>query len=503
MSSITVVRTTSERFTQSLLIASISLVGIGAIIGLVGAYWDDAWHTDMGRDTFWSPPHLLLYSGPALVTVAVSIWAWLAYHEVGSLRATLRQRILLLGLVGAVVTPLSAPIDDYWHTAFGRDSILWSPPHMLGVVGIFALVSAALLRLSQMPGRAGRWLTLFSSGLMVAALLALVFEYESDVPQFSVVWYLPLLTFLAALTFGLCYAVSDERWLAGKAAAIYTVLMVGVILVLMAMDHSTPIVPIILFPALVFDLGAQRGWSRPLWAAAFALALYASYAPYLNFLLGGIYLTLSDLLLGLPVAFLAAWLALLISGRGEGRMPRRLLAAVLALLIGSLLAQPALAHDPGQGQEVGEMAIRVTQAAALIQLDAQVIGVDDCAGLEPLQMTARRAGQTLQSALVANGQCRFAGEMTLPERGRWFVYTELSRGAERLEAWLPVIAAAETNTTSRQASLYVVPRRTAWGSSLMLIAGVALYLIEAGIAWFVIHLFRQEARQRRPLPIAP
>jgi hypothetical protein len=31
---------------------------IGAITALIGVYWDDAWHTDIGRDSFWSPPDM-------------------------------------------------------------------------------------------------------------------------------------------------------------------------------------------------------------------------------------------------------------------------------------------------------------------------------------------------------------------------------------------------------------------------------------------------------------
>lgn len=30
---------------------------------LFGTYWDDAWHTDRGRDDFFIAPHLTLYGG--------------------------------------------------------------------------------------------------------------------------------------------------------------------------------------------------------------------------------------------------------------------------------------------------------------------------------------------------------------------------------------------------------------------------------------------------------
>ena len=33
---------------------------------ILGLGWDIRWHSTFGRDTFWAPPHLLLYSGIAL-----------------------------------------------------------------------------------------------------------------------------------------------------------------------------------------------------------------------------------------------------------------------------------------------------------------------------------------------------------------------------------------------------------------------------------------------------
>ena len=28
----------------------------------VGGYWDISWHRSIGRDTFWSPPHMAIYA---------------------------------------------------------------------------------------------------------------------------------------------------------------------------------------------------------------------------------------------------------------------------------------------------------------------------------------------------------------------------------------------------------------------------------------------------------
>lgn len=40
---------------------------------------------------------------------------------------------LALALLSVAVTLASGPIDNAWHIAFGRDSVIWSAPHILGI----------------------------------------------------------------------------------------------------------------------------------------------------------------------------------------------------------------------------------------------------------------------------------------------------------------------------------------------------------------------------------
>ena len=42
-------------------------------MSLFGTYWDDAWHTDRGRDSFFAAPHLALYAGVFVALVGVSL----------------------------------------------------------------------------------------------------------------------------------------------------------------------------------------------------------------------------------------------------------------------------------------------------------------------------------------------------------------------------------------------------------------------------------------------
>ena len=153
---------------------AIALVSL--VTALVGTYWDDAWHTDIGRDSFFSPPHILLFGGIALAGATIGSRALLHLLETRSLRSLLRQNGLALSLAGTLVTLASAPIDELWHTLYGRDAVAWSPPHMLGLVGVLLLVGGIQLdiRSQRIPG--ARALTHFANAGILATLLVLVFE---------------------------------------------------------------------------------------------------------------------------------------------------------------------------------------------------------------------------------------------------------------------------------------------------------------------------------------
>jgi hypothetical protein len=118
---------------------------------MVGGGWDIAWHHTLGRDTFWSPPHLVLYSGVGVMGLMclAAVMRTTVGRSVGPLvDATLVERWGLraprgFALVGvwALGAVLSAPFDDAWHRLFGIDVTIWSPPHL------FAIASAGAMRL--------------------------------------------------------------------------------------------------------------------------------------------------------------------------------------------------------------------------------------------------------------------------------------------------------------------------------------------------------------------
>ena len=119
-----------------------------------GVQWDIQWHVVVGRDSFWIPPHVMTYAGVTLVVLlSFGALGW----ETTRIRGGRRDPglVSVLGLRGTrgfhlaawgiALTVLAAPIDDLWHRLFGLDVTIWSPPHLLGILGAVINSLACLL----------------------------------------------------------------------------------------------------------------------------------------------------------------------------------------------------------------------------------------------------------------------------------------------------------------------------------------------------------------------
>ncbi len=120
-----------------------------------GVQWDIQWHVQIGRDSFWIPPHLMTYAGvtiAVLISFGVLACDTLRHLASGRLPAGTARIFRLTGTPGfhlaawgIALTVLAAPIDDLWHRLFGLDVTLWSPPHLLGLFGVAINTLACLL----------------------------------------------------------------------------------------------------------------------------------------------------------------------------------------------------------------------------------------------------------------------------------------------------------------------------------------------------------------------
>ena len=276
-----------------------AVVAAAAMV-VVGLMWDISWHMSIGRDTFWTPAHLLIQGGGLLAGLssgflalhttfrgsdaerasAVSFWGF---------RAPLGAWVCVLGC-GAMLT--SAPFDDWWHNAYGLDVRIVSPPHILLGLGMMGIVLGALLRtLALQNASDGRtrdraaFLFAVSSGFLLTILAVLLSEDAARTSMHLGTMYRTLSRVLPIVLVAVAVA-GRNRWPATTAAAVYMLLLALESWVLMLFPASPKLGPIyqdvthyvpldfpllLAVPALAIDLTWRRVRESSWWIAAIAL----------------------------------------------------------------------------------------------------------------------------------------------------------------------------------------------------------------------------------------
>ncbi|MFC7614941.1 hypothetical protein ACFQV2_16880 [Actinokineospora soli] len=142
------------------------------LLSLVGSTWDIQWHSDVGPDTFFTVPHLLLYAGAALagfVSLAVVLATTAAQRAGRPVDPTVGGRpIRIFGGVftapiGYVVSGTGAALfllyglwDLWWHSLYGFDAVIDSPPHIGLLLG--DMITSIGLIIVFAAGKANRWM---------------------------------------------------------------------------------------------------------------------------------------------------------------------------------------------------------------------------------------------------------------------------------------------------------------------------------------------------------
>src|SRR3989344_4396062 len=140
------------------------VLAILLFVAVLAGTWDAWWHGAIGRDSFWEPPHILLYSS-ILLAVILGIYGYLQTKEK-------RWRTLALVLV---LIPVSGPFDELWHRMFGVEDlsspfIVWSPPHM----AIIFSIMASMILLLPILRKDSRDMQVLLGSMIFAALLNLI-----------------------------------------------------------------------------------------------------------------------------------------------------------------------------------------------------------------------------------------------------------------------------------------------------------------------------------------
>ena len=288
----------------------------------IGGAWDVSWHRSIGRDTFWTPAHILIYACGVLAGI---VGAWLVLNatfgrdeqlrnvsvKIRGLRAPLG--VFLAGW-GGVAMLTSAPFDNWWHNAYGLDVKIVSPPHTLLILGIRAVSIGMMFLILAAMNRAAdtgtgdfktlQRLFLYLCGLAVVGQMFFIQEFTWDVVLHRSVAYIAMGIALPIL-FATISQASRFRWAATTTAGIYMFFIIAEILILPLVPAQPKLGPVfypvthlvpakfpvlLVVPAIALDLFWQRTRSWKPWQIAivsgvlFIAIVFAVEWPFANFL---------------------------------------------------------------------------------------------------------------------------------------------------------------------------------------------------------------------------
>ena len=118
----------------------------GILLVTVGGSWDITNHLLSKPETFFSPPHALMYSGVAisLTGVVLSFIGWKNLKKFkDSYFLSLKIKLIGIGLLTG-----AGPLDFIWHSYFGLDGLL-SPPHFTLIIGMFLCSIGGMVGISR------------------------------------------------------------------------------------------------------------------------------------------------------------------------------------------------------------------------------------------------------------------------------------------------------------------------------------------------------------------
>jgi hypothetical protein len=287
----------------------------------MGGYWDISWHISIGRDTFWTPAHMMVYLAGILAGIAsgymilsttfgsseqardasVSVWGF---------RGPLGAFVAAWGGIAMLV---SAPFDNWWHNAYGLDVKIISLPHSILALGEFMITLGTILLICAHLNRASGAmrdkfdrLLLYIGGIATFGAALFVLESTWIGAMHSSMFYFSIASAFPIVLLGVS-RISKSRWPMTTMAAIY----MGLFILFLwtyplfpaepklgpVYQHITHMVPLwfpmlLIFPAFALDLlreqyGEKWGtWHSAIVAGVVYLAVFiAAQWPFADFLM--------------------------------------------------------------------------------------------------------------------------------------------------------------------------------------------------------------------------
>ncbi len=277
----------------------LTAVVVGATSILLGLIWDISWHMTIGRDTFWTPAHMMLYFGGTLAGISCGIRVlansfWQRdRHAADGVRLWTYFTGPIGGWIciwGAFAMLTSAPFDDWWHNAYGLDVQILSPPHVVLLCGLLGILIGAQTMAASAQNTEGESTTrstvvAFASGVLLTLAAIAVTEY-SDVEIMHRTLFFTVTGGVFPLFLVSASRASRLRWPATATALFYMAIMAVQVWILPLFPATPKLGPIghdvtsmvpmhfpllLVAPALAVDLVLRRMAHRNVWLTSLVL----------------------------------------------------------------------------------------------------------------------------------------------------------------------------------------------------------------------------------------
>ncbi|QMU54259.1 MAG: hypothetical protein GKS07_04700 [Nitrosopumilus sp.] len=115
----------------------------GVTLSMWGASWDVTSHLLGVPETFFTPSHMILYSGVgiSLVSAILNLTLLIVKKQVRISHFALGSKLIV---VGGIMQIVAGPGDFYWHELFGIDGLL-SPTHITLALGILVMLTGVMI----------------------------------------------------------------------------------------------------------------------------------------------------------------------------------------------------------------------------------------------------------------------------------------------------------------------------------------------------------------------
>ena len=293
---------------------------VAVLCSVVGGAWDISWHESIGRDTFWTTPHILIQlcgvisgisCGYLILSTTFQKNSPLRAHSISmwGFRGPMGS---FLCAWGGVTMITSAPFDNWWHAAYGLDVKILSPPHVLLALGMTGIRFGTVVMIQSEMNRAlGAYrrklegLLFFAFIFLFGMTVGIAQEYTVRPLMHGARFYL-VAGLIAPILMAAIAAATKHPWAMTITAAMYTALHLAFTWILPLFPAEPKLGPVyqrithlippdfpllLIVPAIVLDLVRHRigGWNKWAQSAVLGSAFLVSFAavqwPFANFLM--------------------------------------------------------------------------------------------------------------------------------------------------------------------------------------------------------------------------